>query len=81
MTSSGLHLSLGLGILLPTDTEGSPPWCVRAPEFSKPGTVRADADQFPDLHVLVAAMERDWLTVAWPLPPPECSPAGAASQA
>ena len=27
-------------------------------------TVRADADQFPDLDVLVAAMERDWQTLA-----------------
>ena len=27
-------------------------------------TVRADADQFPDLDVLVAAMERDWRALA-----------------
>ena len=27
-------------------------------------TVRADADQFPDLDVLLAAMERDWQALA-----------------
>ena len=27
-------------------------------------TVRSDADQFPDLDVLTAAMERDWRALA-----------------
>ncbi len=31
-------------------------------------TVRADADQFPDLEVLSAAMERDWETLAGSVP-------------
>jgi diacylglycerol O-acyltransferase len=32
-------------------------------------TVRADADQFPDLEVLSDAMERDWETLAGSMPP------------
>jgi hypothetical protein len=32
-------------------------------------TVRADADQFPDLDVLSAAMEQDWQVLAGSVPP------------
>jgi diacylglycerol O-acyltransferase / wax synthase len=37
-------------------------------------TARADADQFPDLEVLSAAMERDWETLAGSMPPRGASP-------
>jgi hypothetical protein len=36
--------------------------------------VRADADQFPDLAVLSAAMERDWRTLAGSVPAGRASP-------
>lgn len=39
--------------------------------------VRADADRFPDLDVLVAAMERDWLALAGTLAGTPAAPAGS----